>query len=240
MRDTCRQRAGAKSHLHRLGRALGDRRRSFLLGRSAHRHRGEQRLDPGCGHGSGAIESGPGRDQRQRATAQRDKQQGPDCRRAAPAREPGGARRAHQCAAHRRRPSPARRPAVLDACRLQQRPLPVAAADHDDTGLEYLLGATSPGSEVNAVGIYAWYHIAALQQAQPARPEQLTPERAPRWRGRCSPTKASRCTSSNTYTPPATSPGPGATCRSARARTTTTTRPASRPSPGTAAATRRC
>ena len=44
------------------------------------------------------------------------------------------------------------------------------------TGLEYLLAATSPGSEVNAIGIYGRYHMAALQQASRLAHEQLTPE----------------------------------------------------------------
>ncbi len=36
--------------------------------------------------------------------------------------------------------------------------------------------ALSPGSEINAAGIYAWYHISALQKASRLAAEQLSPE----------------------------------------------------------------
>jgi hypothetical protein len=78
-----------------------------------------------------------------------------------------------------------------------------------------------PGSPLNAIGVYAWFHLSALQKASFS-------------------TRRSRCTSSRMRTLRATSRAPGATPRNAKARTTTTTRAAWRSSPGMAAANRRC
>jgi hypothetical protein len=44
------------------------------------------------------------------------------------------------------------------------------------TGVEYLAITSAEGAEVNAIGIFARYHVSALQQATRLAHEQLTPE----------------------------------------------------------------
>ncbi|MFV1993378.1 MAG: hypothetical protein ACC635_05690 [Acidiferrobacterales bacterium] len=51
----------------------------------------------------------------------------------------------------------------------------IARPAANTTGLEYAELALSPGSEINAVGVYVWYHIKALQKASRlANETQLT------------------------------------------------------------------
>jgi len=45
----------------------------------------------------------------------------------------------------------------------------------DTTALEYAQLVLSPGSEVNAIGVYAWFHLSALQKATRLANEQLAP-----------------------------------------------------------------
>ena len=45
----------------------------------------------------------------------------------------------------------------------------------DITGKEYAELTLSPGSEINAVGVYAWFHLSALQKATRLATEQLAP-----------------------------------------------------------------
>ena len=45
----------------------------------------------------------------------------------------------------------------------------------DTTALEYAQLVLSPGSEVSAIGVYAWFHLSALQKATRLASEQLAP-----------------------------------------------------------------
>lgn len=45
----------------------------------------------------------------------------------------------------------------------------------DVSGIEYAQLTLTPGSEINAVGVYAWYHLSALQKATRLANEQLAP-----------------------------------------------------------------
>ncbi len=45
----------------------------------------------------------------------------------------------------------------------------------DSTARDYILAALKPGSEINAVGVYAWYHLTALQKASRLAHETLSP-----------------------------------------------------------------
>ena len=44
------------------------------------------------------------------------------------------------------------------------------------TGREYAALTLHPGSQINALGVYAWYHLSALQKASRLASEQLDPE----------------------------------------------------------------
>jgi|KBSMisStaDraftv2_1062788.scaffolds.fasta_scaffold01111_4 hypothetical protein len=44
----------------------------------------------------------------------------------------------------------------------------------DSSARDYFLAALKPGSEINAVGVYAWYHLTALQKASRLAHEQLS------------------------------------------------------------------
>jgi hypothetical protein len=46
----------------------------------------------------------------------------------------------------------------------------------DSTAVDYLRTAVKEGAEINAVGVYTWYHLAALQQASRLARETLTPK----------------------------------------------------------------
>ena len=86
------------------------------------------------------------------------------------------ARRAPERAAHRGHPAAARRPAVRDPRRLEQRPFPAAPAEHrHDAARLRASSSLSPGSEINAIGVYAWFHLSALQKATRLANEQLAP-----------------------------------------------------------------
>ena len=45
----------------------------------------------------------------------------------------------------------------------------------DTTPKEYAELTLSPGSEINAIGVYAWFHLSALQKATRLASEQLAP-----------------------------------------------------------------
>ena len=148
----------------------------------------------------------------------------PDPRHPAPDRERGAAGRARE------------RVRVADT-RLQ-RADPEYATRAGSNNAHFLLAR--PDTDAHAERIPGRHAHARLGDQRGRRVRLVSPERAaegdapgqesfaPAERAtlsaRCWPTKPSRCTSCRTSSPPATSPGPGATCRSARARTTTTTR----------------
>ena len=50
----------------------------------------------------------------------------------------------------------------------------LARPSTDSTARDYLLAALKPGSEINAVGVYAWYQLTALQKASRLAHETLS------------------------------------------------------------------
>jgi hypothetical protein len=50
----------------------------------------------------------------------------------------------------------------------------LARAGTNQTGTEYAGMTLKPGSEINALGVYAWFHLSALQKASRLANEQLT------------------------------------------------------------------
>ncbi len=232
---------GVAPGLPRLGGLARDRRRPLVLEQEHARQRTRHRLDPAGRRRGGAVEGGPRAHCGHRPAGGECPQQGRGRRYSAPDRGRGPARPAHQRPAHLGHPPAAGRRRVRDPRRLQQRALPDPAAAYR----HHAQGVRGTGPQLRLRDQRGRRLRLVSRQCACRRPRGWPPShsRLPNgrhWRGRCWPTRASRCTSWRTPSRPATSPGPGATCRSARAPTTTTTRPGWRYSPGRAAANRWC
>ena len=79
-------------------------------------------------------------------------------------------------AAHGGHPAAAGRPRVRHPRRIEQRALPDAAAAHRHhaEGVRRARRSAS-GSEISAIGVYAWFHLSALQKATRLASEPLAP-----------------------------------------------------------------
>ena len=96
--------------------------------------------------------------------------------------ERGRARPARQCAAHRRHPPAARRPGVRDARGIEPCALPARAPGQPTTSLTDYAALTLArrAPEINAAGVYSYFHLSALQKASrlAAEPQLAPAERA--------------------------------------------------------------
>ena len=234
---------GRRAGLHRLGRVHGDRRRPFVLEQEHARQRARDRLDPAGRRRGGAAEGGPRADRGHGAAGSAA------CGTRAWSATSSAWSKTRPCARERvnalrtvRHAAATRRPAVRHPRRLEQRALPAAAAAHRHHAARVRRArAQRPGRRSAPIGVYAWFHLSALQKATRLANEPLAPaERQALARAMLADEGFALHFLRGHASPPAMSPAPGATCRSARARTTTTTSPAWRSSPGAAAANRWC
>ena len=178
VRQGSRSGAGCEARVHRLGGTLGDRRRPFVLERADDRHGQRHRVDPQGRRDRGAAQGRPVTDL--------DNTVGTPTRNAA-------ARSAISAASLRtklRRLSESTRCVPpTSSCRA---PTPTTHAGPattmptscsparrtDFTVEEYVEATLRPGSAINAIGVFVWYHLSALQKATRLARESLAPERA--------------------------------------------------------------
>ena len=103
-----------------------------------------------------------------------------------------------------------------------------------DDVVEYVRTCVAEGTPLNALGLYAQYHIAALALAQRLASGRSRPPIGPRQPATSSRSRASPSTGSRTSSPPATASARGAAPPGGREPTTTTTSSASTPWTGRA------
>ena len=173
---------GTAPVVHRLGRLERHRGRSFMFEPRNVRDGSQRALDPAGGGRRRPAEGGPGAHPgacpcpNSPAEAGGHRRRGP-----APHRQRGRARAAHQRAAHRRHPPATRRPGVRDARRIEPCPLPARApGNRDQTWPTTPRLTLREGSEINAIGVYSYFHLSALQKASrlAAEPQLAAAERA--------------------------------------------------------------
>ena len=102
----------------------------------------------------------------------------------------------------------------------------------DFTPQQYLEATLKPGSEINAIGVFGWFHLSALQKATRLAHETLSAEQRSQLVRAMLADEAFALHFLEDALPPAMWPAAGATSPHARARTTSTTSTGLRRAPG--------